>query len=551
MTPCSVPSSRPLFMLSLACLACLIAACGGSGEDAAQALSAPADVGSRKTALAPPPLTILEHPASARVGYGAGVEFTLSAKPISGNSITGYQWWRDGQRFAFTRSPRLVIANATASGSYTVEVQSAAGNLTSKKATLSVVRYAWAELGGRPVATSAATTMKPSLTLCDAPTLAWVEHPKLSNDRIRVSRFNGSAWVGLSSAPVNNPATADATEPSIACGDAAGAPTPAVAYSEADGPATRAIRVRRWDGTQWLDVGSASLPGTVNARRPLLSLAPANGAIPMLQHLRTRSAVAWSEPSLPVASPAGINARIALWDGLAWQRRGAWPVSGLDLSLALDLDTRSGPTNDYPPLLLSLDEFNLRQNKAVALGSTQHGFRQQVAATASPVVPISAVLQPIGVGYGRDISGGGAVAVWRTPVGADDVIRSSRLFGLDYSEAMRTPVNQPAWQPFAEDLLVRGGLVAGAWDGTEWSSGCIGSAPGFGLAFSDGNAVAVRVSDCPYADPRIVWRPVTSVDLQRPAVELALRMAAHDDPVLATVESSGGVASLSVWKFYR
>lgn len=532
-------------------IALALGACGG-GEPERSSLAATADA--RARALAAPGVVITEQPQSAVVASGSGVAFAVAVS-VKGATITGYLWKRDGKSvFRDTqRSDRSTYAIASVGaahqGTYTVDVLTTSGTLTSNKATLSIIAPGdWAQLGGRAIA-STGTAQQPSLALCDQPTLAWIEAGTVT--RLRVSRFTGTQWATMGAA-LNVSLSGAASEPSLDCVDdaATGTRRPVVAWAETVATGGRAIHVKAWDGTQWLPVvGNGGPISGVGAdvRQPVLRLAPVESASAVwpLPIIHSRSALAWVEDGF---------ARAKMWNGAGWQHyvNGFPSGSGLSgLALTLDQAQQQGSFNTYPPLMAHVRSLSSGQT-AVAAQANVGGWAS-LGLAPSPLLPATSLLRVAGIGFGIDSNGGGAgaVAVW-TAGSSEYTIDSSRLFGSAYDTALNQPLNaQPAWAAFAYPFIGVD-LHALSFDPRALSTRCAdgGSRPTFALAVNDSRGTRVLSARCngPETDP-LDWTAMQRA-LIGTASALSLRMESDSVPVVAVSMQVNGRFDLSAWRFF-
>ena len=91
-----------------------------------------------RLALVPFAITITNQPQGQTVQPGASVTFTVTA---NGRPAPTYQWYRNGVAITGATSESCTVSNAQESnaGDYTVVVSNAIGNVTSNKATLTVL----------------------------------------------------------------------------------------------------------------------------------------------------------------------------------------------------------------------------------------------------------------------------------------------------------------------------------------------------------------------------------------------------------------------------
>lgn len=535
-------TTRSALGSALAALA--LAACGG-GDPERSGTQTSADA--RAHALAAPGAIITEQPQSAAVASGSGVVFSV-ATSVQGKSITGYQWRRNGAlvyrdtQTSDRSTYSIASVGALHTGTYTVDVLTSNGTLTSDKATLSIVAPGdWAQLGGRAIASSG-TAQQPSLALCDQPTLAWIDGTQL-----RVSRFNGTGWVAMG-APLNVITGGAASAPSLDCIDDAGTRRPVVAWSQNVATGGAAIHVKAWNGASWISIlgngGPISSVGA-DARRPVLRLAgpaSANTAAPLI---RAHFTVAWVEGGFLFAK---------LWNGVAWQHHVNGQPSGSGLgtfALALDEAQAQGGFKTYPPVLASVTPLPSFQT-ALRVEANAAGW-SALGQSPSPLSPAASPLSVAGIGFGVDSNGGGAgaVAVW-TAGSSEYTIGSGQLFGSAYDIALNQPLDpKPAWAAFAYPFIGVD-LHASSFDPRALSTRCIdgGARPTFALAVNDSRGTRVLSARCngPESDP-LDWT-VLQRALVGPASGLSLRMESDSVPVLAIAATVNGRSELSVWRFF-
>jgi hypothetical protein len=203
----------------------------------------------------------------------------------------------------------------------------------------------WEEVGpgsasGGGISNNGSDSYRPSITVTSGgvPYVAWDDEINESEE-IYVRRWNGSNWeeVGVGSASgggVSNTA-GESTAPSIA---AAPDGTVYLAWSDKV-DSNREIYVRRWNGNSWEEVGSGSASGggvsntTTHSYDPSLAVAP-NG-IPY---------VAWHEdPGF-----AGGDIYVRRWNGSSWEEVGPGSASGGGIN---QNDSRAR----HPSLAIGLD----------------------------------------------------------------------------------------------------------------------------------------------------------------------------------------------------
>ncbi|GIW31891.1 MAG: hypothetical protein KatS3mg071_2065 [Meiothermus sp.] len=185
----------------------------------------------------------------------------------------------------------------------------------------------WVQLGSFLDANTNRDAFSPSLAL-DAtsnPVVAWDEWDGTSYN-IYVKRWNGTGWVQLGSFLDAN-TNRDAFSPSLAL-DATS--NPVVAWSESDGTSSN-IYVKRWNGTDWVQLGSF-LDANTNrdAFSPSLALDATSNPV-----------VAWSE-----SDGTSSNIYVKRWNGTDWVQLGSFLDANTNrgaFSPSLALDATSNP----------------------------------------------------------------------------------------------------------------------------------------------------------------------------------------------------------------
>jgi hypothetical protein len=141
----------------------------------------------------------------------------------------------------------------------------------------------WVNVGTGVLSASSAAgsdTYNPSLALDSAgnPVVAWQEWWDTDgNDNILVQRFNGTSWVNVGTAILSgsDALSGDASVPSLAL-DSAGNPT--VAWYESDG-STLNIYVQQFTGSSWVNVGTVPLDTNIGNNALLPSVSLVNGSL--------------------------------------------------------------------------------------------------------------------------------------------------------------------------------------------------------------------------------------------------------------------------------
>ncbi len=162
---------------------------------------------------------------------------------------------------------------------------------------------AWNLLGG-VLAGNFATSPSLAVNGAGQPVIAW--HEKVGGSfNIYVYQWNGFDWLQLGS-PLDVTLANDATFPSLGV-DSTGTPT--VAWQEYDGTGIN-IYVKRWDGSNWLQLGKALDINLVhNAYEPKLKLDGSGKPV-----------VTWSE--------SDGNVYVKRWSGTGWVKLGG-PLDGV------------------------------------------------------------------------------------------------------------------------------------------------------------------------------------------------------------------------------
>ncbi len=494
-------------------------------------------------AAAAPCATILEQPQPARVGLGAPVEFTVSAKLDVGATLLRYEWRQDGRslgvRGSGSASHRMAAAALRDAGKFSVDIVTSCGTVSSQKALLEVVTGGWAMLTGRPLAGTAAA-QAPSLALCNGTLLAWVERSN-GHDALRVHRYGGHAWTRVGIGTLNTRTFSDAGEPSLQCSEFGGAQWPAVAFSES-AALGRTIEVKRFDGGTWQAVGTpASTPGA-DARSPLLRLVPPNDSFTEQQHIQTRSALAWLE---------GTALRHQIWGAFAWG--GVSPPSEVRGGHALAVDTaiRTLAGRPFPSLAAWIDDVDIGLFRDRAYPTLHSDLRQpwdEIGARPAAPAALDVPLRMVGVGFATEDSRPRVALVWSEGAPAY-TLQSATMFSTDYEDAQFDPFNTNPWLPYA--LPYSGtGLQAIALDGSGQSGACYPtSGPiSFTLALTDAANTRVMRADCRAGQPE--WRMVEAA-LPIRADHLDLKMEDWQTPLVAAVQATAGGRRVAVWRYYR
>jgi hypothetical protein len=543
----------------MAALTAALAGCGAGSaptddttETSGPATASPASTAStdpdRRQALSgfqvSPPASIKEQPADARVGLGQGTSFRVVAVPIGQARIIGYVWHHGRTTLKEKSSTlRLPAVTASSAGDYSVDVVTTLGTITSNLAQLTVVSRTWAALGGRPLV-SAKALQQPSLGLCGAPTLAWIEPGASGRSVLRVSRFDGAAWQSIDGGGLNTTLTASASDPSLDCNPMGGTPTPVVAWTESLSTGGYTIRVRQPNNGQWVDTGPVPLTSGASSVKPTLRIAPLDG-VRRPTGLPFGSALSWLDSTGQV--------KLAQWDNLRWVLRGSTYTHGDSLALTLDILSApiSGAPPDFLPLMAVVKDLP-RQQTLIRAATWQYSGINPLGSPTSPIAPGLDQQRVVGIGFGSSSGGSGAYVVWRVG-GPTYALQSSAFTGKSYLEDLHVIGPDLPWQPYAADLIGRD-LQALSFDPTEWSTACIGSAPGFGLAVSDALGTRALVTDCWTSNtPEWISAAPQAVSTT-PAQQLSLRMASRSDPVLATVMAAptttgASMVELSVWRY--
>lgn len=521
-----------------------MAGCGGSAEVTQTAATGPAEPGSlnaRATASGPVVLRILAQPTGATVASGSGVSFTVSAEAATNGGPLRYRWTGPNGLISSATTATLSIAAATASdvGNYAVTVSDRTGWINSNKVPLSVVSAAWAQIGGRELATSPAS-QQPSLALCGQPTVAWIETgPPGATGRLNVWRFSGTAWTKLGVGVLNQSSAANAAEPTLDCVDG----QPVVAWTEGAG-AARNVYIKRWNGSAWVAVGGAGIALNQNvgstASKPVLRVnyvLPTTDPIrPTIGQLPQYSALAWIEDG---------QAKAKFWTGSGWQFYigGTGPGGNGVTEIALTLDIEE-PTKVSPPVIAM--NVPLPASRRTVSASTNRGGWRAIGASPSPPIPNATALALGGIGMGLDRGGRLPIAAWITG-SANYSMDSTRFASVDFTDTqlgLITPT--PTWSTYALSVT-DGNLKAASFDPREFRITCTGErVPTFGYAIGNSSGFSVLRGQCnnaPLSWERVVPRFSGVMEA------LSLRMASESDPVVAGVQLVAGQYRLSVWRY--
>lgn len=190
----------------------------------------------------------------------------------------------------------------------------------------------WLSVGSALDVNAGWASFSPSLALdkTNNPVVAWYEdNIGNTSSNIYVKRWNGSSWVQLGSA-LNVRATQLAQDPALAL-DASG--NPVVAWSEKDSASSN-IYVKRWNGSSWVLLGSLlDIRADQEASVPSLKLDSSNNPV-----------VAWQENMSPNCCP---NIYVKRWNGTSWLQVGSGlrvAPTGISTSPSLALDATNTPT---------------------------------------------------------------------------------------------------------------------------------------------------------------------------------------------------------------
>ncbi|MFM9882210.1 MAG: immunoglobulin domain-containing protein [Burkholderiales bacterium] len=474
---------------------------------------------------------ISAQPQSATIGRGANVRFSVGVVFSSGGPVT-YQWYEGNTLLPGKTASTLDRSNVQNGATYYVRLRNNYGSRNSNIVSLTVVQGGLAPLGGRPMLLST-VAQQPSVAVCGAPHVAWINTNSAGVGLLTVSRFDGYVWRQVGGV-LNVSTSSSATEPSLDCF----AGRPAVAWSESAATG-RNIHVAAWSGTQWVRLaGSAQRPelnetaGTTSIK-PVLRVHPQGaGSGGIADH----SAVAWIEQ---------WYVRVKYWNGSAWVAYPggggpgvgvAVPEAARDVALTFVEPTRTEPVVAWiQPLMDGVigvyTAFNrngwLRPSQATYAGVTSSVYR-------------------VGVGVEKFEQLKAPVTVWTE--GAPN----ARLYArkLDPAEfATPTPFNPNAWTEFAPSYNV-GAMTAFAFAPQAFSGPPCGFAGGFpALSVLSGNSggFIVKQSVCPNGTP--AWMPLHA--MHPVALESgSLAMTDESTPIVAGVEMAGTQHQLSVWRFY-
>lgn len=489
-------------------------------------------------------IEVVQAPEAAQVGVGDGTAFTVQVRTEPGVSVLGYQWRRNGRAL-----PRggdkpvwsVTVGSRADAGDITVDVIGSRGTVTTAPVRLDVVSAGWAPLGGRPMAAAGVALQAPSLAHCNDPHLAWVQLAG-GQGRVQVHRFDGQQWQRVGAAGQVNDAGSDGGEPSLQCSQEGGT-WPVVAYSQSAGSG-RAVGVRRFDGTDWRNVGSVPAPPDGQARAPLLRLVPSDndyGDAYAPQHIVGGSMLAWLDRG---------TVRSARWSSLSWL---GGPSSGQDVrahDLVVDTALRGPQGRLFPKLLGQADHpvSGLAQDRWQPHVQTEsYGPWTGVGAPPALPAPSGVAVRVRGLGFAATENSRPRVVVLWSQGDASYALKSATLWSTDYEDAMSPASSLVAWQPYAVDFTGTG-LLATAFDPQAQEPLCTGAAAPFALALTDSRGTRVLRADCAQGGLP-VWRAQGGV-LPRVGRALGLRYQGPSTPLLASVEDGPKGAQLTVWKLY-
>jgi hypothetical protein len=531
--------------------ASVLSACGGSaGPDAqveqqlvgtsAQSISPPFPLPT-PTPLPSPRISVA--PTDATVGLGAGATFSVSA---AGTGTLTYQWFKNGVALAGQTAARLTFAATVASDQarYHVRVRDGGGaTLTTAAAQLTLVSNGWAPLGGRAIY-AAPSLKQPALALCAQPT---VVHLMRSNGRATLYAhwFDGIAWRHFGAGGILNATqTGHASDPSIDCVSDGAVSRPVVAWSEGDA-ISRNIYVKVFNGTDWVSIGAAlNINAGTRAVKPSLRATPLdpNTGNTLHEGLTLRSAVAWIEDGVPSLRQWSMNG----WTTLAGGGQVPGGANAKDIALAIDFG-EIGRT--YPPVVAWLQESNGSQQ--VYSATHNQGLASWVS-MAAPIgdsrgpLPNALLKGRIGVGVGKFQAARQPLVTWVNAGNPNGLL--AYMYPTEYYA--NGTVNQP-WDNYG-GTSVGSAVETTSFDAREFGVACnAGDLLTFGVAIAYGNRFEVQRGDCKQGLSTVPaeWKVVRAP--HNVAVkEIALRMAAENDPVVAGTQLVGDSYQLSIWKFY-
>ena len=276
----------------------------------------------------------------------------------------------------------------------------------------------WASLGGSAagggvsnLGIGVGSSYNPSLALdgSNNPVLAWeMASTGLSIWSLYLKRWDGTQWVELGSSASGSGIanTGVGANPSVAV-DATG--NPVVAWQDGTS-GNLEIYLKRWDGTQWVELGGSASGGGVSnsagfSENPSLVLDAAGNPI-----------VAWND-----GTPGNLEIYLKRWNGTAWVELGGSATgggvsntAGLSAGPSLALDSAGNPVvawNDDTPGNLEIYLKRWNGTAWVELGgsATGGGISNTTGASDGP----SLKLEPTG----------NPVVAWR-----DDTPGSSRIY---------------------------------------------------------------------------------------------------------------------------
>ncbi len=327
---------------------------------------------------------------------------------------------------------------------------------------------AWVEVGtgsasGGGISNNGGNSTYPSLAVDPSgmPYVAWADNSS-GNVEIYVRRWNGTAWVevgaGSASGGGISHSEGESSEPSMAIAPDG---TPYVAWQDGD-IWGREIFIRRWNGTEWEEVGAGSASGggisqTDDSVSNSPSLAIASNGTPY---------VAWYE----WISSEDDEVYVRRWNGTAWVEVGTGSASGGGIS-------NNNGWSGEPSLAIAPDG-----KPAVAWPDDSSGNDEIYLLRWSGTAWVEVGLNSAGRGSG----------ISRNQGDSDSPCLALTPNGTPYV----------AWEDWSEGDLE---IYVRRWNGTAWVEVGAGSASGGGVSNNEGVSGEPSLAIAPDGTPYLAW----------------------------------------------
>ena len=187
----------------------------------------------------------------------------------------------------------------------------------------------WIEMGsgsasGKGISKTSVFSMNPSLAIASdgTPVVAWRDDAG-GNAEIYVRRWNGLSWEEMGNGSASGAGISDTStlslSPSLAISPGS---FPIIAWADAnDIGGSQEIYVRRWNGSSWVEMGTASASGggisnSMKSSRPSLAISPDGTPI-----------IAWAD-----STSGNYEIYVRRWNGSSWVEMGSGSASGGGIS---------------------------------------------------------------------------------------------------------------------------------------------------------------------------------------------------------------------------